>query len=262
MLPLKDACENLQSALKAKDASLAETALQKLEGLLSGDFSFARKSPVREWIESLLIAVLIALILRSFLVEAFKIPSGSMIPTLLIGDHIFVNKYVYGIHLPILNKRIVDWSEPERGEVIVFVYPNDPEKDYIKRVIGVPGDQIMVEGEHVYVNGEKVKQTKAEEYEHTDGIDGTKEKFSLHHISLGDAQFDVIYRKNRYHQRQEFKVKKDHYFVMGDNRDNSSDSRIWGQVPSANIKGRAILVWWSSSDANGINLSRIGHLID
>lgn len=260
--PLAEARESLTLALKSKDVEKSETALATIDKLLSGDFSFARKSALREWMESLAIALFIALILRSFLVEAFRIPSGSMIPTLLVGDHLFVNKYVYGLMLPFVNKRIVEWGEPKRGEVIVFVYPNDPDKDYIKRVIGLPGDRVTVDGEDVYVNGEKIQQSEALKVENMDGLEGTPQEYERHQVSLGDAKFNVVYRKNRYRKSQDYIVEDRHYFVMGDNRDNSSDSRVWGQVPADNIKGRAIVVWWSSDDTAGMRLSRIGHLIN
>ena len=259
--PLAEARETLSVALKAKDAEKADIALAAVDKLLNGDFSFARKSAMREWMESLAIALFIALILRSFLVEAFRIPSGSMIPTLLIGDHIFVNKYVYGLMLPFVNKRIVEWGEPKRGEVIVFVYPNDPDKDYIKRVIGTPGDRVVVDGEDVYVNGERIQQSPAQKIESMDGLEGTPQEYEQHSVSIGKADFNAVYRRNRYRQSQEYIVQDRHYFVMGDNRDNSSDSRVWGQVPADNIKGRAILVWWSSDEAAGMRLSRIGHMI-
>ena len=259
--PLAEAREALATAIKAKDREKTEIALAQVDKLLNGDFSFARKSALREWVESLAIALFIALILRSFLVEAFRIPSGSMIPTLLIGDHIFVNKYVYGLMLPFVNKRIVEWGEPKRGEVIVFVYPNDPDKDYIKRVIGVPGDKIVVDGEDVYVNGKKIQQSEAQKIENMDGLDGTPQEYEQYRVKFGESEFNVVYRKNRYRQNQEYIVQDRHYFVMGDNRDNSSDSRIWGQVPADNIKGRAILVWWSSDDFAGMRLSRIEHII-
>ena len=260
--PLALALDNYNNAVLEEDAKAAKTALKALEDLLDTDFSYARKSALRDWIESLGLALLVALFLRAFVLEAFKIPSGSMIPTLMVGDHIFVNKFIYGIRLPIVGIRIVSWGEPGRGEVIVFAYPHDPEKDYIKRVIGLPGDSIRVENHEVYVNGEKVTQSEGESFSYVDDHSGIPRHCIKHDAVLGDAQFEIIYEPGRYHSSNEYVVNPGHLFVMGDNRDNSADSRVWGQVPLNNIKGEAMVVWWSNSKRDGIRFDRIGHLID
>lgn len=260
--PLKNTLEELERSLENEQVEGSRHALKSLEYLLDNDFVFARKSVIREWAESLIFALLIALFLRTFVIEAFKIPSGSMIPTLLVGDHIFVNKFIYGVRLPVIGKRVLEWNEPKRGEVIVFAYPHDPDKDYIKRVIGLPGDKIRVVGQEVYVNGKLVEQSDPEKFYYTDETNGQKRACLVHKTRLGNAMFDTIYEPGRHHPDEEYVVQEKHLFVMGDNRDNSADSRSWGQVPFDNIKGRAILVWWSSAEFDGMRFSRIGHIID
>lgn len=260
--PLARSLAALETHLAAGDATQAESELKQLELLLDTDFAFARKSALREWAESLLVALFIALFLRTFVLEAFKIPSGSMIPTLLVGDHIFVNKYVYGIRLPLMNSRLVEWSNPQRGDVIVFAYPQDPEKDYIKRVIGLPGDRITIRGQELFVNDHKLMMTDSEPYTYTDEITGNPAHAILRQVVVDDKQFRIIYDEGRLHPSMEYTVEPRHLFVMGDNRDNSADSRAWGQVPYDNVKGRAVVVWLSYSDHEGLRLGRIGHLID
>ncbi len=260
--PLALAMLGYRQALEDDDPVALNQAAKHLEHLLDGEFAFARKSGLRDWAESLGIALMIALFLRAFVLEAFKIPSGSMIPTLQVGDHIFVNKFTYGIRLPVVGKRIVQWAQPERGDVIVFAYPHDPDKDYIKRVIGIPGDRIIVDGQDVYVNGERIIQSDASPYTYVDENSGDHRQCLRHQAVLGNAQFTTIYDPSRRHPVAEYRVKAKHLFVMGDNRDNSADSRTWGQVPFDNIKGRALVVWWSYSGRSGVRRDRIGHLID
>lgn len=260
--PLQNALNDLQESIENQKVEGSRQALKALEYMLDNDYRFARKSVMREWAESLIFALVIALFLRTFVLEAFKIPSGSMIPTLLVGDHIFVNKFIYGVRLPFVGKRIMKWNEPKRGEVIVFAYPHDQTKDYIKRVIGLPGDTVKVSGQKFFVNGEEIKQGKSEKFYYTDETTGQKRASLLYKTNLGDSLFDTIYEPGRHHPEVEYVVQEDHLFVMGDNRDNSADSRSWGQVPFDNIKGRAILVWWSSASHDGMRLGRIGHLIE
>ena len=178
-----------------------------------------RKSVFREYAEALLIAVVLALFIRTFVVQAFKIPSGSMIPTLLVGDHILVNKFVYGIKIPFINKTLIPVSSPQRDDVIVFVYPVDQSKDFIKRVIGLPGEELEMAGKKIYVNGKP--------YDDKYG----NAKRPLFHAGV---EFGPV-----------IKVPEGHVFVMGDNRDNSSDSRVWGFVPLESIKGKALIIYWS-----------------
>jgi len=260
--PLLESLHSFETAFASGAVAEAQTALTDLERKLDGDFAYLRKSALRDWTESLLVALLIALFLRAFVVEAFKIPSGSMIPTLLVGDHIFVNKFSFGIRLPLIGKRIVDWGEPRRGDVIVFVAPHEPDKDYIKRVIGVPGDRIRVEGEHIFINGERILQGEPQPYAYFDETRQAEQKCLKYQAALGQAQFVILYNPSLWHETEEFTVGPGQYFVMGDNRDNSRDSREWGTVPIDNVKGKALAVWWSTGARDGFRFSRIGTFID
>jgi len=177
-----------------------------------------KKSAIREYAEAAAIAILLALFIRAFVVQAFKIPSGSMEPTLLVGDHILVNKFLYGIKIPYFQSTLIPISEPERGDIIVFIYPEDKKKDFIKRVIGLPGDRIELQGRQIFVNG----QPFDDPYGYYDEKAGNSNR----------AFGPVV-------------VPKDHYFVMGDNRDHSLDSRFWGFVSSTAVKGKAFIIYWS-----------------
>jgi signal peptidase I len=198
-----------------------------------------RKSVVREYGEALFVALLLALFIRSFVVQAFKIPSGSMIPTLVIGDHILVNKFVYGVHLPYFGTSIIPVGTPHRGDVVVFVYPQDEEKDFIKRVVGVAGDTIEVREKRLYVNGEAVPDPYA-------------------HFAEGEDGRTMAPRDNF----GPFQVPAGYIFVMGDNRDRSYDSRFWGPVALDKVKGKAFLIYWSWEGlGRWVRWERIGHLI-
>ncbi|MEZ4549135.1 MAG: signal peptidase I [Desulfobacterales bacterium] len=175
------------------------------------------KSKLRS-VEAILIAIVLALFIRTFVVQAFKIPSGSMEPTLQIGDHILVNKFIYGVKIPYLRKTIIPVSEPDRGDIIVFRYPEDPDKDFIKRVIAVPGDTVEIRNKIIYVDGAAVKNDVGV---HTDSR------------VLSGA---INHRDNL----KPLTVPAGSYFVMGDNRDNSYDSRFWGFVEERSIKGKAL----------------------
>lgn len=206
-------------------------------------------------------------LLRSFVIEPFKIPSGSMIPTLQIGDFILVNKYTYGIRLPIVNKKIVELNQPHRGDVMVFRYPKDESMDYIKRVIGVPGDVVKYDNKRLTVNGQPATYAPQSDY-----LDGERLTYSkqyqetlgnVTHNILNDADRpayvsgpdDFPFRENCTYNQTGFtcKVPAGHYFMMGDNRDNSADSRYWGFVPDKNIVGKAFFIWMNLGD-----LKRIG----
>jgi len=217
------------------------------------------------WIEypkSFFPVILIVFLLRSFLVEPFKIPSGSMIPTLLVGDFILVNKYNYGIRLPVINKKIIGINEPERGDVMVFRYPEDPSVDYIKRVVGLPGDKVVYHNKRLTLNGREVPLKDAPDYLLKDKIQFLKQYTetlgSTEHAILVDAgeppalpyvkQFPL--RENCIYNTSGMActVPPGHYFMMGDNRDNSSDSRVWGFVPEANIVGKAFFIWFNFNE--------------
>jgi signal peptidase I len=222
------------------------------------------------WIEysgSFFPVIALVFVLRSFLYEPFKIPSTSMVPTLLVGDLILVNKYTYGVRLPILNKKIIEVGDPQRGDVMVFKYPKDMTQDYIKRVIGVPGDKIVYENKRLTVNGKAVDYTALDDY-----LDDEQLKYHKQFVeNLPEQSHRVVVQENKpsvevsnvdnFPQREacDFSYEKfscivppGNYFMMGDNRDNSLDSRYWGFVPNKNIVGKAFFVWMNLSNPKRI----------
>jgi signal peptidase I len=219
-----------------------------------------RDPVVIEYSRSLFPVLLIVLLFRSFLFEPFKIPSGSMIPTLLIGDFIVVNKYTYGLRLPVLNTKIVPLGEPSRGDVIVFRYPVDEKVNFIKRLVGLPGDTITYREKRLYVNGEAVEVTQSGPYRSDDVKCATPSSDAIRYSeSLGDVEHDVLVHRNSRGRDGQWIVPEGHYFVMGDNRDRSNDSREWGFVPEENLMGRAVGIWLNFDYTKGCgDLSRIG----
>jgi|ERR1700674_354433 signal peptidase I len=217
--------------------------------------------------------ILVVFVVRSFLVEPFKIPSGSMIPTLLVGDFILVNKYTYGIRLPVINQKVVEMGEPKRGDVMVFRYPVDPSVDYIKRVVGVPGDRIEYRDKRLTVNGVAQPMRPSGTYTMVEsGLNATQYELmtetlgGVSHALILNAEAPPVYlagvrqfphKENCSYNDSGFscQVPAGHYFMMGDNRDGSSDSRIWGFVPEENIVGRAFLIWWNFGDFKRIGSS-------
>jgi len=219
------------------------------------------------WIEysaSFFPVILVVFLLRSFLVEPFKIPSSSMVPTLLVGDFILVNKFAYGIRLPVINRKIADIGNPQRGDVMVFRFPEDPSLDYIKRVVGVPGDRIEYRNKRLTINGSPVPESQTDDY-----LSRERMQFSRRYIeTLGGVEHQILleddapalvsaphpfpYAGNCHYNNSGVTctVPPDHYFMMGDNRDNSSDSRVWGFVPDENIVGKAFFIW--------LNLNELG----
>jgi len=207
------------------------------------------KSVYREYFEAICIAVLLALFIRTFVVQAFKIPSGSMLPTLLIGDHLLVNKFIYGIRMPFTGKLVIPIDQPERGDVVVFRFPKDRSVDYIKRVIGTPGDTVEIREKKVYINGEPIDDTHA-------------------HISTPSILNASASPRDNFGP---VLVPDGRIFVMGDNRDNSYDSRFWGFVDQKDILGKAFILYWSwdiekpllSFDRlASIRWTRLGNVID
>lgn len=230
------------------------------------------------WIEyavSFFPVILIVFLLRSFLVEPFKIPSGSMLPTLLIGDFILVNKYTYGIRIPIINKKVVSINQPQRGDVMVFRFPKNPSQDYIKRVVGTPGDLVEYRDKRLSINGNPVRINPDGEYSYVEGglnftstqrfseylrqdrhailIRGDTPTLQLHDVQLFPFRENCVYNENGF----SCKVPAGHYFMMGDNRDSSSDSRYWGFVPDENIVGKAFFIWFNFEE-----FKRIGSTIN
>lgn len=218
------------------------------------------KEPVFvEYSRSLFPVILAVLILRSFLVEPFRIPSGSMMPTLLAGDFILVNKFSYGIRLPVINTKIISVGEPERGDVVVFRYPKDPSTDYIKRVIGVPGDRITYYNKQLFINGEPAIQTGLGAYDGV-GAGVSMAGAQVRSEQLSGVMHNILIDLGKGTVEGEFLVPEGKYFVMGDNRDNSNDSRYWGFVPEKNLIGKAFMIWmnWDST-AGGVTWERIGN---
>lgn len=222
------------------------------------------------WVEygsSFFPVILFVFVLRSFIVEPFKIPSGSMIPTLQVGDFILVNKFTYGIRLPVINKKIIDINLPKRGDVMVFRYPEDPSVDYIKRVVGVPGDKVAYQNKRLTINGQPVETQRVEDYLHPERLYYSKQFVEkdngiTHRVLNDDDAPAFIPDPARFPNREDCfynnsgvicTVPAGHYFMMGDNRDNSRDSRYWGFVPEENIVGKAFFVWLNFGD-----LKRIG----
>ena len=222
------------------------------------------KDPVIvEYAKSFFPIILAVLVVRSFLVEPFRIPSASMVPTLHIGDFILVNKYSYGVRLPVINTKVVDISEPERGDVVVFRYPPQPEIDYIKRVVGLPGDRVEYCDKTVYINGQVMKQTEREKGADLLGIVPIKNK--LLSEKLGDKNHDIAVAPGRQRVLVDHIIPDGEYFVMGDNRDNSSDSRFWGTVPEQNLVGKAFYIWMSwdcNASWSCISWNRVGSSIN
>lgn len=196
---------------------------------------------IREYGEAILIALVLALFIRTFVVQAFKIPSGSMEATLQIGDHILVNKFIYGVKIPFTHKTIVPGKEPRRGDIIVFEFPKDPKKDFIKRVIGEPGDVIEIRDKKILINNNPIEENYG--------------------FYLDPSVFPESVRPRD--NFGPFTVPPQNYFVMGDNRDHSFDSRFWGTVDFSSVKGKAFIIYWSWDKENfGVRWKRIGRVID
>jgi len=212
---------------------------------------------VVEYAKFLFPVVAIVFVLRGFVAEPFRIPSGSMLPTLEVGDFILVNKFSYGIRLPVINYKLIDLGDPERGDVVVFRYPEDPSIDFIKRVVGVPGDKIAYYNKTLYVNGDPQAQVAKGTYEvqHYGRFARLQEK-------LDNVQHDILVNNYLVSPDMNVEVPEGHYFVMGDNRDNSRDSRVWGFVPDENLVGRAFLIWMNWGGGNGLSWQRIGTMIE
>lgn len=351
----------LDKAYREGDGDAMRVQVPVLDAMMDEQLAFTRKSTFREYAESIGIAVIIAVLLRAFVVEAFKIPSGSMIPTMEIGDHIFVNKFLYGVRIPFVGVKFFQYRKPERGEVIVFERPRDPERrDFIKRIVALAGDTVEVRCGILYINGEPVeRELVVSGVPYWDKSDeGPYESWgqrqsSRYQETLGETTFETIYppsrpeyeaqlarggpeawtaagqlgnndfpsvhsarfpeyelvarpsapgdeREPRYDssprsipacasagesagaigcyagagpdperaeqgpcvQQRHYVVPEGHVFAMGDNRDNSSDSRRWGPVPLDSIKGKALFIWWSSNDKQGVQWDRIGKVVN
>lgn len=261
---------------RRRAADLAEQAVQRRQeelarqGIARNDLGFDEATRQRmlaqpwwlDWTAGLFPVILAVFVLRSFLFEPFKIPSGSMIPTLHVGDLILVNKFHYGVRLPVINTKVIANNEPQRGDVMVFRYPPQPSLDYIKRVIGVPGDEVAYLNKRLTINGQPVLRTNQPDF-----FDGEQMRYTKQYgEELGGRRYntlnddmrppfvspisDFAFRENCRYPAEGVvcKVPPGHYFMMGDNRDNSLDSRFWGFVPEANIVGKAFFVWMNFGD--------------
>ncbi len=198
------------------------------------------KSKVQEYVEAIVIAILIAFFIRTFVVQAFKIPSGSMKPTLLVGDHILVNKFIYGVKMPYLRNTILPFRDPKRGDIIVFIYPEDRSKDFIKRVVGVPGDTLEIRDKRIFLNG----------LPFNDGHGVYTDPLIIPGALQPRDNFGPI------------TVPRESLFVMGDNRDESYDSRFWGFVEKKDVMGKAMIIYWSwNREAFGVRWERLGKIL-
>jgi len=252
----------LESARSAGQPTAIRAALDEVERLYQMHLHRYRKSTTREYVESIGWAVVVALILRAFVIEAFKIPSGSMIPTLLIGDHIFVNKFIYGLRIPWTFYKFFEFSKPRRGDVVVFIKPDEPDKDFIKRVVGVAGDVVEIRGGDLYVNGVLQPRKEKGDYTYPEfeeyGQRWVDVRSKLYAEALGDITHDILVKYSWVPPPDSsFAVRAGTVFVMGDNRDNSSDSRSWGLVPLDHVKGRAMFIWWSMGGKDGFRFKRL-----
>jgi signal peptidase I len=213
---------------------------KKSDKMNDDDIRKKKKSGLRENIEAILVAIVLALFIRTFVIQAFKIPSGSMKETLKIGDHILVNKFIYGVKIPFLQTTIIPITNPKRGDIVVFKFPEDPSKDFIKRVIGVAGDVVEIRDKKVYVNSKLLN--------HDFGMHTDSYIFPAS-VQPRDNFGPVV-------------VPPHSLFVMGDNRDQSYDSRFWGFVDLKAVKGKALIIYWSwDKDNFGVRWNRIGHLL-
>jgi signal peptidase I len=262
------AAAQLEAQALQRRASLASKGITQVDG----DVAQARQRLLMQpwwldWTAGLFPVILAVFVLRSFLFEPFKIPSGSMIPTLLVGDLILVNKFTYGVRLPVINTKLTEGTPPQRGDVMVFRYPPQPSLDYIKRVVGVPGDEVAYLNKRLTINGQLLTKAPLPDFFDEDSTRYYKQFEEVlgkqRHRLLNDdsapayvsATMDFPFKQNCRYSVEGFvcKVPEGHYFMMGDNRDNSADSRVWGFVPDQNIVGRAFFIWMNFG-----NFRRIG----
>lgn len=262
------AADALEAQAQQRRADLGKMGITQVDG----DVDEAKRRLIMQpwwldWTAGLFPVIVVVFLLRSFLFEPFKIPSGSMIPTLLVGDLILVNKYTYGVRLPVINHKVTDGNSPQRGDVMVFRFPPKPSLDYIKRVVGVPGDEVAYLNKRLTINGKPIPTTALPEFFDEDAMryfpQFSEALNDMPHRILNDpARPAMVAGAEEFPFRQNCrysvegvvcKVPAGHYFVMGDNRDNSLDSRYWGFVPDRNIVGKAFFVWMNFS-----NLKRIG----
>lgn len=236
---------------------------KRMDRLVLKSIESPREPVIVEYARSLFPVLLIVLVFRSFLFEPFKIPSGSMIPTLLVGDFIVVNKFSYGVRLPVLNTKIIDVGKPQRGDVVVFRYPQDPGINFIKRAVGLPGDTISYRDKQLFINGEKVEKISLGRLKSSDIKCSTPAVDTrLIDEQLGEVNHKILLHDRNPGRNGQWVVPEGHYFMMGDNRDRSNDSRSWGFVPEENLLGRAVGIWLNFDFEKGCaDFSRVGNSI-
>jgi signal peptidase I len=267
----ENAAKALEDASAARMAELTKMGISRVDGDLTNVREAQEKIRAQpwwlDWTAGLFPVILVVFLLRSFLFEPFKIPSGSMIPTLMIGDLILVNKFHYGVRLPVINQKITEGTAPARGDVMVFRYPPRPSQDYIKRVVGIPGDEVAYLNKKLTINGKPLSKDSLPDFFDDDTMHYSKQFEELlgdkkHKLLNEETQPAFIYGATKFEFNENCiysiegvvcKVPAGHYFMMGDNRDNSLDSRFWGFVPEKNIVGKAFYVWMNFG-----NLKRIG----
>jgi signal peptidase I len=233
---------------------------RRMDRAVQNSIARPRDPVVIEYSRSLFPVLLIVLLFRSFLFEPFKIPSGSMIPTLLVGDFIVVNKFAYGLRLPVFHTKFVPIGDPERGDVVVFRFPVDPKVNFIKRLVGLPGDTISYRDKQLYINGEALDVATEGRYTSVETKCATPRPDAVRlSETLGTVKHDILIHEGSGSKDGQWTVPEGHYFVMGDNRDRSNDSRAWGFVPDENLMGRAVGIWLNFDYTKGCgDLSRIG----
>lgn len=256
---------------KKSHADLTAAAIRVDEAFVKHLRPFKRNG-FMEFVDSVWVVVLIALCIRFFLFESFRVPTGSMVPNIYIGDMLFVNKYIYGLRPPFTKLHFFRFKEPTRGEVVIFMYPENPSQDFVKRVIGLPGDRIKLQGKRVIVNGIEVQRERLGLFNYVESRGGERDADWFIETNQDGVSYQVLYSQGSDIDHpgflfdckfcdSEFTVPDDALFVMGDNRDVSLDSRFWGFVPLENLKGRASMIWFSVSLQEGFHLDRMGEFI-
>lgn len=244
---------NLEFYLLA--ATVVTGGVVLINRLILGKTAKGERHWLHEGCAAIFPVLLLVVVLRSFVIEPFRIPSGSMLPTLEIGDFILVNKFTYGLRLPVLHHEVFALGGPERGDIAVFRYPINPKQDFIKRIIGVPGDLVEYRDKTFYVNGNRAKRDNHGAYEKS------RLETTVFKETLGERRYNTLESDGAYGRDGRWRVPPGHYFVVGDNRDNSNDSRFWGFVASENLVGRAFYIWfnWRFDNFN-MDFSRIGRI--